>query len=229
MVDCGFSGAQLERRLARLGKRPQDLTAILVTHEHTDHASGVARLAKKYRLPVWMTAGTRAALAAEDLPGVTVFNAHHRFAIGALEVQPFPVPHDAREPCQYVFGDGTRRLGLLTDTGSLTAHIAQVLDACDALLLECNHDSALLAASAYPPALKQRIAGRYGHLSNAQAADLLGRLDCSRLQHLAALHLSEKNNTPLLARAALAAALGCAPDWIAVADQEAGLAWRQIG
>jgi phosphoribosyl 1,2-cyclic phosphodiesterase len=103
-----------------------------------------------------------------------------------------------------------------------------MLSGCDALMLECNHDAHMLATGPYPPVLKQRVAGRYGHLSNAQAAALLGRLECGRLQHLVAAHLSEKNNTPALARAALSEALDCAEEWIATAHQERGLDWRQI-
>ncbi|HEY9198037.1 MAG TPA: MBL fold metallo-hydrolase, partial [Gammaproteobacteria bacterium] len=128
-----------------------------------------------------------------------------------------------------VFSDGAVRLGILTDTGSITAHIRQRLDRCDALLLECNHDTAMLADGPYPPSLKQRVGGRLGHLSNRQAAELLGMLDTSVLTHLVAAHLSDKNNRPELARAALAAALGCDSDWIGVADQAAGLDWRQVG
>ena len=115
-----------------------------------------------------------------------------------------PVPHDAREPVQYVFSDGARKLGVLTDCGSLTAHVAAMLDGCDGLVLECNHDESMLAASDYPPALKRRISGRLGHLSNEAAAGLLAQVNVSRLQHLVAAHLSEQNNQPALAVTALA-------------------------
>jgi hypothetical protein len=152
----------------------------------------------------------------------------HAFAIGGLEVQPFPVPHDAREPVQYAFSDGEHRLGVLTDSGSITPHIVEVLGACDGLVLECNHDQALLAASRYPARLKQRIGGRFGHLENDQAAPLLRQVDTRRLQHLVAAHLSQENNRPQLAARALASALGCSEDWIGVADQEGGFGWRQL-
>jgi phosphoribosyl 1,2-cyclic phosphodiesterase len=148
--------------------------------------------------------------------------------IGDVAVEPIPVPHDAREPCQFVFGDGQYRLGLLTDVGSITPHIETVLSGCDALLLECNYDAGMLAAGSYPPSLKRRVASRYGHLDNEQAAGLLRRIDTSRLQHLVGMHLSENNNTPETARAALCAALGCEYHWIALADQEMGFGWREL-
>ena len=228
LLDCGFSLQQVKIRLAGLGKRPEDLAAIIVTHEHTDHASGVAGLARAYDLPVWATAGTAQAAGLGELASCELFDCHAPFAVGDVELMPFPVPHDAREPSQFVFGDGGRRLAMLTDVGSITPHIVACLDDCDALVLECNHDTAMLAAGNYPPSLKQRVGGRHGHLSNDQAADLLGRLNGSKLQHVAAAHLSEKNNNPGLAQQALAEALGCEADWIAVADQEQGLGWREV-
>jgi len=228
LVDCGFSVAETERRLARLGLAPSDLQAILVTHEHNDHVSGVGPLARRHRIPVWMTAGTGKAWRGGEVPSLHLFTGHEPFAIGDLRVSPYPVPHDAREPSQFLFDDGNRRLGVLTDTGCSTAHIEASLTGADALLLECNHDAAMLAAGPYPPSLKQRVGGRLGHLSNDQSAGLLARLDVSRLQHLAVAHLSEQNNSPDLARAALAGVLGCAEHWIAVAEQGAGLSWRDL-
>ena len=230
LVDCGFSVTEVERRMARLGRGPAELDAILVTHEHSDHIAGVTRLARRYRVPVWSTAGTAAALGIDGIGDVPVhrFSGHESFAIGDLQVDPFPVPHDAREPSQFVFGDGNVRIGVLTDIGAPTDHVRRCLDGCQALLLECNHDPVMLAEGAYPPALKARVGGRLGHLSNAQAGDLLGSLDTARLQHVAAAHLSDANNTPELARGALAAALGCDPAWVAVAGQAGGLGWRDV-
>jgi len=228
LVDCGFSIAETERRLLRLGREPQDLAAVLVTHEHSDHIQGVARFARRHGLPVWMTAGTHASGRCADHADVRLFSVHVPFHIDGLHIQPYPVPHDAREPSQFVFGDGSRRLGLLTDAGSSTPHIRQCLSGLDALVLECNHDPGLLAASRYSPLLKRRVGGRFGHLSNRQAADLLAELDVGRLQHLVAAHLSEENNRPELARQALCGVLDCAPDWIAVATQDDGLDWRSV-
>lgn len=228
LLDCGFSVRETEYRLARLGRDPGDLSAVLVTHEHSDHIHGIGALARKYRLPVWASAGTLAAERLGEVPELVVFGSHAPFAIDALDVTPFPVPHDAREPCQFIFGDGARRLGVLTDTGSRTAHIEAMLSGCDALLLECNHDKTLLDNGRYPPSLKARVGGDLGHLSNAQSQALLAALDTTRLRHIVAAHLSEKHNTPALARAALASALGCEPEWIGVADQAQGLDWREI-
>ena len=230
LVDCGFNIGECERRLGRLGLAPADLAAILVTHEHDDHAGGVARLARRYEIPVYLTYGTLVAMGADSaqIPRFTLIDAHFPFAIGELEVHPYPVPHDAREPSQFVFSDGDLRLGLLTDTGASTPHIERMLSGLDALVLECNHDLELLMNSTYPPTLKRRIASRFGHLDNATAAHIVGCIDCSHLQHVIAAHLSAQNNTPELARAAVAAALNCAAEWIAVATQAEGLDWRQV-
>ena len=227
LLDCGFSIKETESRLARLGLHAEHLTAILVTHEHADHVNGVAPLARRYKLPVWMTAGTAQATRNRGMDGVDtrLFSSHESFAIDGIEVTPFPVPHDAREPCQFVFGDGHWRLGVLTDAGSSTAHIETSLSRCHGLVLECNHDPDLLRDSDYPQSLKERIGGRLGHLANATAAMILSRLDCSRLQHLIAAHLSEKNNTPGRARRSLSGVLGCAPQWVQVAEQDTGFDW----
>ncbi|MBI4938271.1 MAG: MBL fold metallo-hydrolase [Nitrosomonadales bacterium] len=230
LMDCGFTLAETTARLARLGLAAGQISGIVVSHEHGDHIAGVARLARKQAIPVWLTHGTLQAHRSvlDGLPGLTVIDPHRAFAIGELQVQPYAVPHDAAEPVQYVFGDGTNRLGVLTDTGCSTPHIEVMLNGCDALVLECNHDAAMLAGSDYPPSLRQRVGGRFGHLNNADAAALLARLDNRRLQHIVAAHLSRKNNTRELAVGALSAALNCAADWIAVATQQDGLGWREI-
>lgn len=228
LIDCGFSGKEMERRLARLDIAPESLTAILVTHEHDDHVRGLARFAGRHRLPVWLTPGTFAALDAKAPETSELFSPHEPFALDDLEILPFPVPHDAREPAQLVVSDGERRVAVLSDLGRVTPHVRAHLADCDALVLECNHDPEMLAAGRYPASLKRRVSGHMGHLSNNQAAALLADLDTSALQHIVAAHLSDNNNTPDLARAALAEALGCREDWIGVADQEQGLSWRAI-
>ncbi len=230
LVDCGFSGRSMLERLGRLGLEAASIDALLVTHEHSDHVSGVVRFASRFGIPVVLTHGTFAALG--ELPAAApvfrLVDSHAAFALGDLEILPYPVPHDAREPVQFVFSDGAARLGVLTDCGRITPHVVEVLGRCDALVLECNHDPELLSASSYPPMLKRRIAGNFGHLDNAQAAGLLAQVDQRRLQHVIAAHLSEENNRPELACQALAEALGCAADWVAVASQEEGFGWRQL-
>ncbi len=228
LIDCGFSAREAKRRLADLAVEIESLSAIVVTHEHTDHISGVSALARKYRLPVYATAGTSRAAAWSDLAYERRVTPDECFAVGDLQFWPFPVPHDAMQPCQYVVSEGGRRLGILTDTGSITPHIKSQLDGCDALVLECNHDLDMLNDSDYPPYLKQRIAGQYGHLSNQQAADLLCGIDTSKLRHMAAAHLSEKNNSSVLAKRHLSEALRCTENWISVIDQSRGLDWRDL-
>ncbi len=228
LIDCGFGIRDTVARLARIGVAPETVTAIIVTHEHSDHVGGVAAFAARYQTPVWLTFGTLSAVAERfaGLPKVYGFDTDDAFAIDAIEVRPFPVPHDAREPVQFVCGDGQWRLGVLTDLGVSTVHVEASLSGCDALVLECNHDSGMLANGHYPYALKQRIAGRFGHLDNDAAGVLLSRLDNSKLKHVFAAHLSQHNNLPDLARAALATALGCSVDWIGIAEQHDGFGWR---
>ena len=230
MIDCGFGVRDTAARLARLGLAPRDLDAILVTHEHSDHVGGVAAFGAKHAIPVWLTFGTLSVVGERfaGMDRVYGFDSHDRFAVGAIEVHPFPVPHDAREPVQFVVTDGTVRLGVLTDIGMSTPAVERALSGCDALVLECNHDAAMLSEGPYPPALKARIAGRFGHLDNAASSALLAALDNSRLRHIVAAHLSKQNNTPAHARTALAQALGCSDDWIGVADQSTGFGWREI-
>lgn len=230
LMDCGFNLTESVARLARLGLSPEDLSGIVVTHEHGDHIAGVARLARKYTIPVWLTHGTLRAQMKTlgGLTNVTEINPHNSFNIGELQVQPYLVPHDAAEPVQYVFGEGSKRLGVLTDVGSSTPHIEQILSGCAALVLECNHDTELLDNGDYPYSLKQRVGGRFGHLNNEDAAQLLARLDTSALQHIVAAHLSRKNNTPELAVRALSSALKCHEEWVGVATQDEGFAWREI-
>lgn len=224
---------ETERRLARLSVVPGALAAIVITHEHSDHIGGAFKFADRHGIPVWLTHGTLASLSdgranAVDSQKLKIIDSHTRYQLGDLEIQPYPVPHDAREPVQYVFSNGSQRLGVLTDAGSLTEHVIGMLDACDALVLECNHDLEMLARSTYPLSVQQRISGRLGHLDNAMAASLLSRIDVSRLQHIVAAHLSEQNNQPQLATSALAEALGCSASWVGVAEQATGFDWRTI-
>lgn len=230
LMDCGFGLRETERRLARLGLSSGQLSGIVVTHEHGDHISGVAKLAKAHKLPVWLTHGTlrqQESAFARDVV-VTEISPESPFSIGDVHVLPYPVPHDSAEPVQFVFSDGARRLAALTDAGHITPHIESVLTGCDALVLECNHDVSMLELGNYPPTLKRRVGGHYGHLNNQQAAALLARIDCGRLQHLVAAHLSQHNNTPELAVHALSTVMGCSGEWVGVATQTGGVGWREL-
>lgn len=232
MLDCGFGIKETLARLARLNLGPADINGIVITHEHDDHAGGAFKFAAKHNIPVWLTYGTLK-MVTRYFPNqhalqLHVVDSHTVFSVQDIEIQPYPVPHDAREPIQCVFADGNHLLGVLTDVGRSTPHIENKLSGCSALVLECNHDAAMLQGGPYTWSLKKRVGGDLGHLENNDSANLLSRLDNSKLQHLVAAHLSAKNNTPLLAKTALASVLGCDPGWIGIADQLQGFDWRAI-
>ena len=170
MLDCGLTLTETERRLQRAGLEPSQVRGILVTHEHGDHACGVFDFAAAHRVTVYLTHGTLAALKAEGkvIEGVPiqVVNGRQSFFVDGMMVMPFTVPHDAREPVQYVLSDGAAKLGVITDVGKPTPHLQQMLSGLDALVLECNYDRDMLWAGAYPRWLKERIAGAFGHLDN---------------------------------------------------------------
>lgn len=229
MLDCGFGLKEVERRLGRLQMTSTDIAAIVVTHEHQDHVGGVFKFARRHKVPVWMSYGTYQAVHANsDGVDVKFCRDGERIAIGDLEFLPYTVPHDAREPLQYAVSDGVGKLGVLTDAGHATQHLIDALAACDALVLECNHDPQMLAESTYPPSLKRRIGGPFGHLSNQTSAEILAAIDKHRLTAVIGAHLSKQNNTPALAHAALSGVLDTGRVGLSMACQEQGFAWRDI-
>jgi phosphoribosyl 1,2-cyclic phosphodiesterase len=232
LIDCGLKLRDTERRLGRLGLVPADISAILVTHEHDDHVGCAFDFAASHGVAVYLTHGSFAAVrsAGKVLEGVkvTFVNGRETVSLGDMQISPFTVPHDAREPVQYVLSDGASRLGVLTDIGASTPHVEQVLSGLHALVLECNYDAQMLWNGVYPGWLKERIAGPFGHLDNMESERLLGALDRSKLKHVVGAHLSQQNNRPDLARAALARAMGCEESWIGLATQEEGFGWRDL-
>ncbi len=227
LVDCGFTLRETERRLARLNRSACQLSAILLTHEHSDHCNGAELLARRYSIPVFMSDGTARGLR-KPLAPAGLLRSGRPLAIRDLSIDVVSVAHDAREPTQFVFSDGRRRLGVLTDLGSPTPSVMEHYSDLDALIMEANHDSDMLAYGPYPRFLKVRVGGSHGHMNNRQAATLVKDMGWKRLQHLVLAHLSEKNNLPHLARQAFTETLGCDPDWLQVADQDSGLDWREI-
>lgn len=198
LVDCGFSLRQTQMRLQRLDVRPEEIDAILVTHEHSDHVSGVAALATRYRIPVWATHGTFQCRALEGFDAELVGGVVHgdcAFDVRGIDVMPVTVPHDAREPVQFVFDHGGTRIGVVSDLGCVTPHVADCYQGCDGLMLESNHDLPMLQRGPYPAHLKRRIASDLGHLSNDQAAGFLAAVANDRLRVVIG-HVSESNNHP---------------------------------
>jgi phosphoribosyl 1,2-cyclic phosphodiesterase len=228
LIDCGFSLRETERRLALLGVNAGDIDAVLVTHEHSDHCAGVARLSRRHELPVYLTHGTWGSGRLDGCHAVRPFNSGECFTIGDLEVQAVAVPHDAREPCQYRFAHGGRSLGVLTDLGSITPHVVRHYRGCDGLLLEFNHDLDMLMSGSYPPVLKRRVAGDWGHLNNHQAAALLQEIGFEDLHYLVVGHISENNNCRERAADALARVYGELDQRVVWADQGGGFDWLEL-
>lgn len=229
LVDCGLGIRVLEQRLSVAGVGLDDIDAIFVTHEHSDHIGCAHSLARRRRIPVWMSRGTYAAIGEPDFDGLLKLASDGvAIDLGELQLHPFAVPHDAREPLQLRCSDGDRVLGIVTDLGHGSEAVVRALARCHALLLESNHCPDLLAASAYPHFLKLRVGGRYGHLSNGASAELARALVHPALHTVVAAHLSAKNNRAELARAALAPALGWEPARIGVASPLTGTDWLGV-
>ena len=228
LIDCGFGLRDLKARAERLNFDLASLDAVLVTHEHSDHASGVAALARRYDIPVYLSHGTANSGRLDGCPHMRCFNADSSFDIGGLQVDAIAVPHDAREPVQFrVAGDG-HTVGVLTDLGSITAHVRAAFGACELLVLEFNHDRDMLRTGPYPPTLKRRVGGDWGHLANEQAVALLKAVDLSLLQWLVVAHMSDKNNARARVEALLGQELPAVLPRLLWADQNDGFSWLDL-
>lgn len=245
LIDCGLRLSRLFELLAVADVKPTDIDAIFITHEHSDHIGCAPQLAARYGIPVWASSGTHAAMQDMRLklrakqpthsqlePGfealVCIASDACPIDVGDLQLNPFTVPHDAREPLQLTCSDGNVKLGILTDLGHASRHVIDSIANCNALLLESNHDEEMLRNSKYPAFLKARVGGDYGHLSNTQAAQILSATMHDKLRHVSAAHLSQQNNHPSLAQNALAEVMGCMPTEIFAACPETGTPWITV-
>lgn len=228
LIDCGFNRKHTRLRLQELSLDLSDLDAILVSHEHSDHAKGVILVSESINKPFYATYGTARSAGWLDHSLWRCIDGGETFVIDDLSIQTVVVPHDSQEPVQFVVSNDQYKVGVLSDLGSLTPHVIDAYQNCHGLLLEANHDLQLLQQGAYPPALKKRVAGDYGHLNNQQAADLLSRLLWSGTQHVLASHISDKNNNLELVKKEFAQVLGC--DWqdVDAAIQGQSTGWRQL-
>lgn len=202
LVDAGLSGKELVSRLEKSPVSGKQLDALVVSHEHQDHIRGVGVLSRRFQLPVYTTRGTLEGFPPESgrMAHVHLFQDGSPFMIGDLRIQAFSISHDAREPVGFVIEHGGTRLGVCTDLGVATHLVRTKLQNCHGLVIEANHDTALLLNGPYPPHLKQRIRSRHGHLSNNETCELLKSLFHRDLRAVTFAHLSEVNNHPDLVR-----------------------------
>lgn len=198
LIDAGFSGKEIEKRMASIDRSPENLKAICVTHEHADHVGGVGVMARRYKMRVWGNEGTLRGgeRLTKKIPNSQEFQTGDILSIGDLEVRSFSTLHDTSDPVGYVINDGKKQIGYCTDTGHVTHLMMKRLEKCNALIIECNHDPDMLRNGPYPLQLQQRVRSRHGHLSNEAGADLLKQIKHDDLQVAILAHLSEQNNTP---------------------------------
>ena len=229
LVDAGLGPRETKKRLEIVGRDIHHLAAIVITHEHYDHIRGAEKIARRYEVPIYLTRGTLDASSIDtDEVKTVVFNNDNTFTIGELQIHARRTIHDAADPACFVVEarDGTR-VGIASDLGYVSDDVLRHLTGCDGLFFESNHDLDMLRLGSYPWPLKRRIMSRFGHLSNGDAGQLVSCLERSRLRHLIAAHLSQQNNRPELARAALARGAGCGEADVAVATQAEGFGWRE--
>jgi len=229
LVDAGLSGRETFKRLKALGDRNDDrngdrsngrveeISAILITHEHSDHVAGLQRLATKLNVPVFLTAPTHHAWsravrdekgAIPDLPKLEHFSAGRGFRVGDIEVMPFTIPHDAADPVGFTFRAEGVKIGFATDLGYMPTNVRNHLRGCSVLVMESNHDVEMLRSGPYPWSVKQRVMSRVGHLSNDALEEFFSSDYDGGAEYVVLAHLSEQNNHPEIARAAAEQALG---------------------
>ncbi len=226
LIDCGFSIKETEARLEKLNCTAQDIAAILVTHEHSDHLAGVGPLARKFDLPVYLTSGTSKFFRGSDRVHQNLIAAGNQFELLGMQVTPVAVPHDAREPVQYVFDRQGLRLGILTDLGSLTPHIIDMYSGCHVVLVEANHDAQMLESGPYPYPLKKRVGGQWGHLNNYQTATFINAVNSNQIMNTLILgHISKQNNSIELVEQAVAEVVTDISD-VYFAVQDSTLDWK---
>ncbi len=228
LVDNGYSCKELEARLFARGIKPEEITAVLVTHEHGDHFNGVPALSNKYKIPVWMSPGTSLHPKASKLKNLNLFNNHQPFKLGEINILPVTVPHDSREASQFTFEANQQKVGILTDIGHVTPYVVEQYRDCDILLLEFNHDFELLMNGVYPDKLKARVGGRFGHLSNQQACEFLREDIKQRLKYLVAMHVSEENNRPEIVLQSIESTKLGEQVEVSIAHQKKGFDWINL-
>lgn len=229
LIDCGFNRKTALQRLAEAGIDPCALDAVFVTHEHADHSKGVALLCEALNIPFYASFGTARKMQWTDHPLWRCLYADATVGIGKLALLPVVVPHDAEEPLQFVAENTTgRRVGVLSDLGSLTPHVIERYSHCHALQIEANHDPLMLQTGPYPPSLRARVASDWGHLSNQQSAQLLSKVQWHGLEQVSAGHISEKNNTLDLVRTELNAVLDCPAREVKLLEQDQVSTWFEL-
>ena len=233
LIDAGFSCRELERRMARVGVEPETLSALIVTHEHSDHVRGADRFARRHGVSLFATGGTlEASSLSPETRGAAVRLVSGRpEEVSGFEVEPFSIPHDAAEPVGLTVEDSAgHRLGLVADLGSRSRLAWGRLVELDFLVLETNHDLGMLRDGPYPWSLKQRVAGRHGHLSNRDAADGVHELVSDRLRWVVLYHLSQTNNSPALAAEVVGEALAAEGSRarLAVTEQDRPTEWLEL-
>lgn len=232
LIDAGISGKKVVAGLQEIDRAPEELDAILITHEHSDHIKGLGVLARKYGIPIYSSAGTIGALKAQQPVGPMDEGLFHEivpdqwFSVGELDIRPFRVSHDAAEPVAYRFSCGGKSVAVATDLGCYDDYIIENLQGLDAVLIESNHDTNMLQVGTYPYYLKQRILSSRGHLSNEHAGRLLGEILNERMQTVMLGHLSKENNYEALALATVCAEITMGDNPYRAEDFRIGIARR---